>query len=318
MSNPTVLLALWCAFVVGLIAYRLLPVQGVSRNRAAEMALAMQQAPGRQLPWYFNLAQVFRPLLRLVPSNSLTKAAQDLYWAQLAGQYLDWDATTYWCLRIGLALAGLAFGMLFLQNAVLSLALAGMAFMAPSVRLGSLAKRMRKQFLRELPEMVELLRLEVASGASVFQGINGVSSAMSETTTNKQMDVTKTVAAGAEGTGIFPRWLRRVLRLATGSNLFAPIGGAEEGILLQEARRSGMQELVSLAVQLDIIARRGSDPGPLLASVAQSVSEDYQAQMDRAAEKIGAELIFPTFLFFFVPFMIAVLLPLVPNLIAMF
>ena len=70
------------------------------------------------------------------------------------------------------------------------------------------------------------------------------------------------------------------------------------------------QELVALAVQLDLIARRGSDPGPLLAILAQSVADDYQAAVDRQAEKLNAQLLLPTFFFFFVPFLIIVLVPL--------
>jgi Flp pilus assembly protein TadB len=170
------LLAGWCAFVVGLMAYRLLPVKRASPAGAAKRALQMQgYATGEEAPWWYNLLVLLEPLARRAPSRSLLKTEEDLYWAKLAGQFLRWDPVHLWCLRIGLALAALGFGITFIGDLFLVGVLAALSFAAPGVVLRNRARAARKSFLRELPEIVELLRLEVASGVSMMQALQALS-----------------------------------------------------------------------------------------------------------------------------------------------
>ena len=126
------LLAGWCAFVVGLMAYRLLPVKRASPAGVAKRALQMQgYETGEEAPWWYNLLVLLEPLARRAPSRSLLKTEEDLYWAKLAGQFLRWDPVHLWCLRIGLALAALGFGMTFIGDLFLVGVLAALSFAAP-------------------------------------------------------------------------------------------------------------------------------------------------------------------------------------------
>ena len=167
------LLAGWVAFVVGLMAYRLLPVKRASPAGAAKRALQMQgYATGEEAPWWYNLLVLLEPVARRTPSRSLSKTEEDLYWAKLAGHFLRWDPVHFWCLRIGLALAALGFGTVFMADPFPASVLALLGFMAPGVVLRNRARAARKSFLRELPEIVELLRLEAASGVSMTQALS--------------------------------------------------------------------------------------------------------------------------------------------------
>ena len=112
-------------------------------------------------------------------------------------------------------------------------------------------------------------------------------------------------------------WFRDTLRRGHGRALFSS-QGTEDGILRQRARESGIKELLSLAVQLDAIHRQGMGGKELLSALAVSSAGEYLAEVDRQAEALPNKLIMPSTVFFFVPFTIAVILPVGMPLLALF
>ena len=67
-----------------------------------------------------------------------------------------------------------------------------------------------------------------------------------------------------------------------------------------------LPELISMAVQLEFI-RRGAAQQELLGQLANRIAADYIASAEQRAEKIGAELVIPMVLFYFLPFTVAML-----------
>lgn len=143
----------------------------------------------------------------------------------------------------------------------------------------SKAGSVRKQFRRELPEITQVLAMEVAAGAGVLQGLERAASA-------------RTVTAA---------WIRRALAAAQRSGRSA----FEE--LLESARGLGLQEAVSFATQLDLIHRKGVGGPELLAEVAERAAADYISEVSRRIDSLEPQMAGPTVIFFFVPFFVVIL-----------
>ena len=177
--------------------------------------------------------------------------------------------------------AALGLGLFALAFADPVLAVIGAPAGAFSVRLlqRSRAGGVRRQFRRELPEIVQVLAMEVAAGAGVLQGLERAASA-------------RTVTAA---------WIRRVLAASqsSGRNPF------EE--LLWSARMTGLQEAVSFATQLNLIHQKGVGGPELLAEVAERAAADYIAEVNRRIDTLEPNMAAPTVVFFFAPFFVVIL-----------
>ncbi|RLC72764.1 MAG: hypothetical protein DRI81_15940 [Chloroflexi bacterium] len=137
----------------------------------------------------------------------------------------------------------------------------------------------------QLDEITQLMAMEVATGSSLEQALERV----------------------ARGRSIVSRWFRDALRASRGRLFFST--SEHEGQLRQRAVESGMKELLALAVQLDSIHRQGSGGKELLSALAVSAAAEYLAEVDKQAEELPNKLVMPSTIFFFLPFTIAVILP---------
>ncbi len=84
----------------------------------------------------------------------------------------------------------------------------------------------------------------------------------------------------------------------------------------QRALESNLPELVALSTQLDMIQQKGVGAQQLLGALADSVARDYQAAVAKRAEALGSKLVFPVMLFFFLPYLFALLAPLLQSVVA--
>jgi Flp pilus assembly protein TadB len=157
------------------------------------------------------------------------------------------------------------------------------------------AASIRGQLAQELPEFIQLLAAETASGAGLDMVIARVS----------------------EGPGLAPLWMRNVLAQAQGQSLFAAHKNDARGLLHYEASRSGDAHLIDLAVQLRY-ALKGLETRALLQSLASRHADDFVSQASIRAKKLGNSLSAIAALFFFVPFLIILLLVVGVPVLSMF
>jgi len=151
-----------------------------------------------------------------------------------------------------------------------------------STDLHAKAETIRLRIAQELPEFVQLMAAESASGAGLAE-------------------VLQRAAGGASTTAA---WLRSVLNLGAGKSLFSENGQA--GFLLAAAQESGHAGLISLAIQLGFVGR-GVQVQSLLKSLAQTFADEFIAQAETRAEKLGSNLGVMAAIFYFMPFVITVL-----------
>ena len=250
----------------------------VSRSRAArtlgEMHTARNEKP---LPsWRRALSPLDAPVAKRMPSRLLRKTQADLYWAQMGDKWLDWDTAQFTVLRLALAVGGVIAGLVVFGELLLAGGVGFLGWQFPAMSVGGTARRTRRRFQAQLPEYIQLVAAQMAAGVSLDEALKRTSSAE----------------------GLVPQWVRHVIQMAQGRSVLVQMQA--------EAQRSLMAELISMAVQLEFI-RRGAAQQELLGQLANRIAADYIASAEQRAEKIGAELVIPMVLFYFLPFTVAML-----------
>jgi Flp pilus assembly protein TadB len=237
--------------------------------------------------WRRSLSILDRPVSRWTPAGLLKKTRSDLYWAQVGNQWMDWNEVQFTSFRLALAVAGFGAGMIFLGEPVFALVGALAGFQYPSMAMGGVARRMRRQFIAQLPEYVQLVSAQMSANVSMEEALRRTSQARS----------------------LVGKWMGQVLQMAQGRNLIEQIQ--------REAQESQLPELIGMAVQLEFI-RRGTAQQELMGQLATSIAADYIGNAEQRAEKVGAELVIPMVVFYFLPFLVTLLSvigwPIVQNL----
>lgn len=282
----TVLIPLIGIGVFALIIYLTLELAPAAPT--GRLAETLTPADGVVLTgWRRSLSVLDKPVSKWSPAGFVRKARADLYWAQLAGKWTDWNEVQFISLRVAAAIGSVILGTLVFGEPVLVLVVALIGFQYPAMAMGGIARRTRRQFTAQLPEYVQLVSAQMSANVSMEEALRRTSQAQS--------------LAG--------KWMRRVLQMAQGRDLVEQ--------MQREAQESQLPELIGMAVQLEFI-RRGTAQQELMGQLATSIAADYIGNAEQRAEKIGSELVIPMVIFYFLPFMVTLLIvigwPIVQNL----
>ena len=271
-------IALTIASAVGFILNRFVDV--IDHRAASRISQAEQAAPRTSS----RVEERVGGLLERIVPNYVKQIQSDLYWAAFSDG--RWKGRT----------AAAVLGRQILMTGLLGfaaymalgspIALAGGLFIGWSLGRSDLrtkADTVRLRIAQELPEFVQLMAAESASGAAL------------ETVIRR--------AAG--GTGFCAAWFRSVLDQASGRALFSKEG--DTGLLRSASEESKHPGLVSLAIQLGFVGK-GVQVQSLLKSLAQTFSDEFIAQAETRAEKLGSSLGVMSAIFYFMPFVITILI----------
>jgi Flp pilus assembly protein TadB len=221
-------------------------------------------------------------LTRLLPGY-VRQVGSDLYWAAFMDSRWGERSPAGVFLRQLLLTFGVGFAGYFALGS--GIALAGGVFIGWSLArtdLRTKAETIRLRIAQELPEFVQLMAAESASGAG--------------------LDTVLRRASG--GTTHTAAWFRRMLDAASGKALFLRDG--EGGVLRQAAEESGHAGLISLAIQLGFVGK-GVQVQSLLKSLAATFADEFIGQAETRAERLGSNLGVMSAIFYFLPFVITVL-----------
>ena len=237
--------------------------------------------------WRRSLSVLDKPVSKWTPAGFIRKVRADLYWAQVADKWADWNEVQFVSLRVASGLAGFVIGTVVFGEPILALVVGLIGFQYPAMAMGGIARRTRRQFTAQLPEYVQLVSAQMSANVSMEEALRRTSQAQS--------------LAG--------KWMRRVLQMAQGRDLVEQ--------MQREAQESQLPELIGMAVQLEFI-RRGTAQQELMGQLATSIAADYIGNAEQRAEKIGSELVIPMVIFYFLPFMVTLLIvigwPIMQNL----
>lgn len=272
--------------VFALITY--LTLELVPSAPTGRLAATLTPADGVVLTgWRKSLSVLDKPVSKWSPAGFIRKVRSDLYWAQLAGKWMDWNEVQLISLRVAAGVTGLVVGTIVFGEATLAVVVGMIGFQYPAMAVGGIARRTRRQFTAQLPEYVQLVSAQMSANVSMEEALRRTAQAQS----------------------MVGKWMRRVLQMAQGRDLVEQ--------MQREAHESQLPELVGMAVQLEFI-RRGTAQQELMGQMATSIAADYIGTAEQRAEKIGSELVIPMVIFYFLPFMVTLLIvigwPIVQNL----
>jgi Flp pilus assembly protein TadB len=221
--------------------------------------------------------------------------ADHLHMAQLGGKYTDW--TVGGIIARSLVYAAAALGYLLLtQPGPLFWLLAVLAAYYPIMRVTSAADDTRRLIQRALPEAATVLASEMAAGASPEQALVRAAAIPGPLGVILSQAVAET---------------RRSARPAFSR-------GTAEGVVLEVLSRYNLPSLTRFALQLDRVAGKGVEAPRVIGEVARGFAREYRAQVQMAAASLDNQLLAPMTLFFFFPFLVAMLLPLMLALFSAF
>ena len=272
--------------VFALITY--LTLELVPSAPTGRLAATLTPADGVVLTgWRKSLSVLDKPVSKWSPAGFIRNVRSDLYWAQLAGKWMDWNEVQLISLRVAAGVTGLVVGTIVFGEATLAVVVGMIGFQYPAMAVGGIARRTRRQFTAQLPEYVQLVSAQMSANVSMEEALRRTAQAQS----------------------LVGKWMRRVLQMAQGRDLVEQ--------MQREAQESQLPELVGMAVQLEFI-RRGTAQQELMGQMATSIAADYIGTAEQRAEKIGSELVIPMVIFYFLPFMVTLLIvigwPIVQNL----
>ena len=222
---------------------------------------------------------------------SLTAWKNNLFWAQLGGHYPGMRAGGM--LGRMLLFTLLALGYVAITDAppiLWSVVILALVFIP--ARVSSRAQDTRREVKRQLPEIASLIAAETAAGASAEQAVERAMQFPGELSELLRSAVAETKQAGK------PLFSRESLK----------------GVLLMRFERIGLPALISFASQLDLVASMGVEAPHMMASVAKLFATEYLAEVRTAAEQLENNLLIPVVFFFFIPFVISLLLPLMVSI----
>ncbi len=255
-------------------------VPSLPSGKAARYLRESDQPAEPELPgWRKWLAWLDRPTARWAPGSILRRTKADLYFAQLVGKWHGWDEVQFTSLRVALAVGALVFGLLIYDDLVPSVIASLMGWQVPVVLLGGVARRVRRRFQAQLPEFIQLVAAQMAAGVSLEEALRRT----------------------AQSDSLAAQWMRHVLQMSQGRVVFTQ--------LQKEAQASTMPDLIGLAVQLEFV-RLGTAQQELMGQMANRIAAEYTGGAEQRAERVGAELVIPMVIFYFLPF-IAIILALI-------
>jgi tight adherence protein C len=224
-----------------------------------------------------------------------TSWERSLFWAQLDDGFNGWSVG-------GMAVRGLFFAIvfavviIFLGMPSYSFFVVPFALFVPYILVNGKASEVMKKVKRLLPETATVIAAEMDAGATAGQAV--------------------------ERTGELPGPLGRVLSMAVSkarqSERAMFSRGANPGVLMEELNKHGMPELSRFVMQIDRVAAKGVDAPRIMVEIAKGLAREYKSEVQAVSSNMDTELLFPMSIFFFLPFIVSLLVPLVVSFMGLF
>ncbi len=228
---------------------------------------------------------------------SLESWKHELRWAQIGGSYLTADGQPK---TVGSVLGQLVlFGglggiyiLLFHAFGLVYVLLVVLAAYYPYMRLCGRADTAREAVKRGLPEAAALVAAEMSAGNSMPLAVERASALPGPVGQLLRQAVDRTRSEGAL--------------------LFSQAGAT--GVLVSDFAALRFGPLETFAARMDAVAERGTEGPKRMNELARDLALEYQVTVARAAETLDNKLLMPMTIFFFIPFMAAIFIPLMVNI----
>ena len=191
---------------------------------------------------------------------------------------------------------GLAFILLLHAFGLVYWIMVALLVYYPYLTLRGRADTVRDAVKRGLPEAAALVAAEMSAGNSLTLGVERASS--------------------------LPGPIGQILREAVdrarseGALLFSQAGAI--GVIVRQFTDLHFPPLETFAARMDAVAAHGTEGPKRMNELARDLAMEYQVTVARAAETLDNKLLMPMTIFFFVPFLAAIFIPLMANIFSIF
>lgn len=230
-------------------------------------------------------------LAKRMSSGFLSSWKSNLYWAQVSGEYQSWTVggmlARGFAAAIVVVLLILLFGLPFFTWLLVPFAI----FM-PYLLVNGKANETKKLVKRLLPETATVIAAEMDAGSTAGQAVSRA--------------------------GELPGPLGKVINDAVSQSrqseraMFSR--GVSKGVLMEELGKHELAELSRFAMQLDRVAAKGVDAPRIMVEIARGLAREYRSQIQQTASNMDNELLIPMTLFFFLPFIVSILVPVMVSI----
>jgi hypothetical protein len=221
--------------------------------------------------------------------------AADLRWAQIGGDYAADSVSAV----LGQSIMYAGMGILFVVGMGVSpFSLAAVGFLAylPYMRLHNTSEKVRANVRRSLPEAAAFVAGEMAAGVSADQAL---------------------IRAGRLP-GPLGVILREASEIAGTSNRLMLSRAGVRGVFRDQVDILSMPHLSSFAAQADLVGQKGAEGPAQMSSMARMLAREYRTEVRRNAADLDNRLLLPTTIYFFLPMLAAMMVPLAIGIVAMF
>ena len=271
-----VLIGLAAAYLVGRAVWSLIPVSAPVAAIDRVTGAAREETPAQS---------VFRPMLplaHLVPASR--KSAANLRLVQAMGRLQGIHQEEIAAMQLGGALVGFIFVPV---SVLVAVPLIAAGFIFPANWLAAQADHIRQDIFRELPDVAESFAFLVGLGLPVDEALRRM----------------------AAGDTPFSRLLRRGI-------VNVPPGQALTEHLADWVEDFQITALSQLFHRLADISRRGVGEQALLGDLAAATATGYEAELITRAEQLESKFTPVLGVFFFLPYLAIMVLPVVYGFVA--
>ena len=230
-------------------------------------------------------------LAKRMTSSFFNSWGSSLYWAKVSGEYTSWSVGGM--LARGLAAAFLVVLIIVLfRLPIFTWLMVPFAIFMPYILVNGKANDTRKLVKRLLPETATVIAAEMDAGSTAGQAIG----------------------RAGELPGPLGVVINDAVSQARQSERAMFSRGASKGILMEELGKHGLPELSRFAMQLDRVAAKGVDAPRIMVEIARGLAREYKSQIQQTASNMDNELLIPMTLFFFLPFIVSIMVPIMVSI----
>jgi len=232
-----------------------------------------------------------KKLTERMKTGFLKSWESSLYWAQVSGDFSHWSVGGILARGLAAATAVIVLILLF-KLPYFSWLLVPLAIFLPYLLINGKANETKKLVKRLLPETATVIAAEMDAGSTAGQAVSRA--------------------------GELPGPLGKVINDAVSQSrqseraMFSR--GSSKGILMEMLGRHELPELSRFAMQLDRVAAKGVDAPRIMVEIARGLAREYKSQVQQTASNMDNELLIPMTLFFFLPFIVSILVPVMVSI----
>ena len=270
----------------GALAYGAYILGGMLQKRVATNPIIDFQTPANAVAPRSQWAdQAGERIARSLPI-SLAVWEDHLAWAHRGGKYIQY--TLGRLVFMALIMGGLGLIIPLMNPSLATWTVPFLGFAAPFIWVRSAAEKVRRRTVRQLPELAALVAAEISANTPPEDALQ----------------------QAAELPGPLSLLLADAVGLSQRTSRPLLSHGNQRGTLREVFEQTNVPALRAFAVQLDIAASKGVEVAERMTEISRTLAAEYKQKLMENTEKLENNLTTAVLVFYFIPMVGLILVPL--------